>query len=345
MKKICILSLDGGGIRGIITCIILKYIEEQLQRKDPTAKIGDYFDLIAGSSTGGLIAAILLCPDENKKAKYSIQEALNLYKKKGEDIFKTSLWQRIINPFGLLDEKIPEKQLEIQLQDFFKDLTLKEFIKPCLITTYDMENRQAKLFNTLDAKSSEIDNFYVRDICRATSAAPTYFEPAKIKSFLGRSFTLIDGGIYANNPALCAYAEARKISFSDEFKTKEKTNHPSLNDMLFLSIGTGDVRKPYLYQDYRNATKIKWIEPIIDMLLSANAETVNYQLTQMYKTLDKDDQKNYYRIDPPLKSASSKMDNASAKNIDNLIQAGFYYVDENKELLNEIANKLLLNKI
>lgn len=64
MKKITILSLDGGGIRGIISCIILRYIEEQLRKQDSTdAKLADYFDLIAGSSTGGLIASILLYPD------------------------------------------------------------------------------------------------------------------------------------------------------------------------------------------------------------------------------------------------------------------------------------------
>ena len=68
-KKIRILSLDGGGIRGIITCVILKYIEEQLQKQDhPNAKIGDYFDLVAGTSTGGLITALLLFPDGSKKA-------------------------------------------------------------------------------------------------------------------------------------------------------------------------------------------------------------------------------------------------------------------------------------
>ena len=88
MKKITILSIDGGGIRGIIPCIILRYIEEQIQLLDyHEAKIGDYFDLISGSSTGGLLAAILLYPKEQKTAKYSIKTAYNLYTKKRSDIF------------------------------------------------------------------------------------------------------------------------------------------------------------------------------------------------------------------------------------------------------------------
>lgn len=184
-KKIRILSLDGGGIRGIITCIILRYIEEQLQKfDDPNAKLGDYFDLISGSSTGGLIASILLIPNSNGKAKYSIEKALELYAEKGESIFNVSLWQKIINPLGIFDERISDKELEKQLNDFFGILKLNEFIKPCLITAYDIENRRAKLFNTLDGEDA-IDNFYVKDVCRATSAAPTYFEPAQISSLYG----------------------------------------------------------------------------------------------------------------------------------------------------------------
>lgn len=113
MKKICILSLDGGGIRGIISCIILRYMEEQLQKQDNSQnKLGDYFDLVAGSSTGGLITSIMLYPDENRNARYSIQKGLELYSEKGEDIFQVSFFKRLINPFGLFNEKISQEALE-----------------------------------------------------------------------------------------------------------------------------------------------------------------------------------------------------------------------------------------
>jgi patatin-like phospholipase/acyl hydrolase len=120
MKKICILSLDGGGIRGIISCIVLKYIEEQLQKQEGAeARLGDYFDMVAGSSTGGLITAIILCPGENSKAKHSIKRGLELYSEKGEDIFQVSFWQKLINPFGLFSEKISQEALEKNLTVFF----------------------------------------------------------------------------------------------------------------------------------------------------------------------------------------------------------------------------------
>lgn len=345
-KKITILSLDGGGIRGIIPCIILKYIEEQLQQKNSSdSKLGDYFDLIAGSSTGGILASVLLFPDEKGKAKFSIQKAFELYAEKGEDIFNVSFWERLINPFGLFSEKISESELEKNLKEFFGNLQLKDFVKPSLITAYDIENRHAKLFNSHEAQKLEMNNFWVKDICRATSAAPTYFQPAQIKSLYGQLFSLIDGGLFANNPALCAYAEARKMPFSEILKNSEKPNYPVVNDMLLISVGTGTEMKSYSYKKMENAGKIKWIAPIIDILFSANAETVDYQLNQMFQSLGRRNQKNYYRINPSLKNASPEMDNVKKQNIEALIQAGLSYIEENKEVLNQIVQKLIKNKI
>ena len=342
-NKIRILSLDGGGIRGIITCVILKYIEEQLQKLDnPTAKIGDYFDLIAGTSTGGILASILLFPDNNKKAKYSVETALDLYAKRGETIFNVTFWQHIINPFGLFNEKISQKSLEKQLNEVFGTLQIKDFIKPSLITSYDIFQRRAKFFTSHTA-NSELENFYVKDVCRATSAAPTYFEPTQIKSLYGQEFTLIDGGVYANNPALCAYAEARKIEFSKVLNNPSKPDFPDINDMIIVSVGTGEVLKPYTYKQFQNAGKVKWIQPLIDILLSANVETTDYHVKKMYETLGPRNEKNYYRLMPQLKNASSEMDDVSDKNIYELIQAGLAYIDQNRSELNEIAKKLIKN--
>ena len=343
-NKIRILSLDGGGIRGIISCVILKYIEEQLQAQDNlTAKIGDYFDLIAGTSTGGLITALLLFPDENKKAKFSVNEALDLYAKKGESIFHVSFFQHLLNPFGLLKEKISDKNIEQQLELVFGNLELKDFIKPCLITSYDITARKAKLFTSHNAQEP-INNFYVKDVCRATSAAPTYFEPAQIKSLYEQQYTLIDGGVYANNPTLCAYAEARKINFSTILNNGQKPDCPTINDMIIVSIGTGTVSKPYYFEDFDNAGKVKWIAPLIDILLSSNVETVDYQMLKMYDTLGDRNQLNYHRIMPKLNKASPEMDDTSKENIFELIQAGLLYVSENQEQLNTIVKKLIKNK-
>ena len=190
-----------------------------------------------------------------------------------------------------------------------------------------------------------IGYFLVKDVCRATSAAPTYFAPVQIKSKYGQFFSLIDGGMFANNPALCAYAEARKTPFADVFNNPFKPNYPSVNDMMIVSIGTGTEMKTYPIKKYKNIGKLAWVGPIIDILLSANSETVDYQLSQMFMTLGKRNQQNYYRINPSLKTASPEMDNVKKKNLEALIQAGLCYVEENNDLLNQIADKLIKNKI
>ena len=124
---------------------------------------------------------------------------------------------------------------------FIFNSLLKQFINSKLfqeLTSYDISARKAKFFTSHEAKLSQLENFYAKDVCRATLVAPTYFEPAKINSLYNQEFILIDGGVYANNPALCAYAEARKIPFQDILKTESKKNYPTINDMIIVSVGT-----------------------------------------------------------------------------------------------------------
>jgi patatin-like phospholipase/acyl hydrolase len=220
---------------------------------------------------------------------------------------------------------------------------LADFIKPCLITAYEITARNAHFFNSAEAKDP-LYNFKVHDIARATSAAPTYFEPALIYSQAGQSFSLIDGGVFANNPALCAYAEVRKLKFSEILNDNQKPDFPSARNMLIVSIGTGTVKKPYHFKDFINAGELRWLEPIIDILMSGNSETVDYQLKQMYRTLDPADQDDYYRLEPSLREALPDMDLATIENLENLRQAGLWFVDKNKALLDEIVDKLHENE-
>jgi uncharacterized protein len=149
--------------------------------------------------------------------------------------------------------------------------------------------------------------------------------------------------MFANNPALCAYAEARSLQFSKFFNDPGKKDKPSAADMIIVSMGTGSVKKRYRYDDFKNAGELKWLEPVIDILMSGNSETVAYQLTQMYLTLHSENQKNYHRMEPDLKEACSEMDIATKENVNNLYQAGLSFVHDNKSLLEQIAESLLEN--
>ncbi|HEX5555858.1 MAG TPA: patatin-like phospholipase family protein [Chitinophagaceae bacterium] len=342
MKKIRILSIDGGGIRGVIPGVILSYVERQLQAKDHSdRKIGDYFDFIAGTSTGGILACAYLIPGPDGHAMHGADDAVNIYLKEGGDIFHRDLMKKIVSGFGLLDEKYDATELEKDLGGFFGEAMLRDFIKPCLIAAYEITARKAHFFNSAQA-AEPLYNFKVSDVARATSAAPTYFEPAQIHSVAGQAFSLIDGGVFANNPALCAYAEVRKMEFS-KLLGADKPDLPSAKDMLIVSLGTGTVKNPYYYKDFKNAGELKWLQPIIDILMSGNAETVDYQLMQMYKTLNVTDQQDYYRLEPSLREALPDMDVATPLNLENLRQAGLWFIDQNKPKLDEMIDKLLVN--
>lgn len=340
MKKVRILSIDGGGIRGILPGTVLKYIEEQLvEREGPDVKIADYVDMIAGTSTGGILACMYLTPDENGKPRYSASKALDVYLKNGGKIFDISFKKKIMSLGGLTDEKYSVKELESALEEYFEDVKLSQLIKPSLITSYDIEKREAKFFTSADA-TGEIYDFYVKDVARSTSAAPTYFEPARVKSLYGAPFPLIDGGVFANNPTLCAYAEARTMDFSNDGKPVK----PTAKDMVIISIGTGSIEKVYKYDDMKDSGMVGWIQPIIDIMMAGNSETVHHQLKLIFDTLEGDAQKDYYRLEPEIRNANNEMDDASDANLQALHEDGLAFISENEGKLNEIIDKLIANK-
>ncbi len=340
-----ILSIDGGGIRGILPGQILAALEEKLKIQDnnPDARLADYFDLIAGTSTGGILSCILLSPSEEdpKKARYSAKDAVNLYLENGHQIFKMPFLHRLRTLGGILDEKFPSYEIETILKRYFGDLKLSQLLKPSLITSYDVKRGKPKFFTQHDAiegyaSGNSGKDFYVRDVARATSAAPTYFESANIFSISGVGYPLVDGGVFANNPSLCAYAEARRMSFG------EGKINPGAKRIFMLSLGTGSSDRSYEYNRVRKWGKIEWIKPIIDIMMNGVSQTVDYQLRQIYDAVEAPDQ--YIRINPKTGDAKSDMDNAELENLKALSIAGIESAEIHSDVLDHVAKTLIANK-
>jgi patatin-like phospholipase/acyl hydrolase len=335
-----ILSIDGGGIRGIIPGQILVTLENKLQQMDnnPDARLADYFDLIAGTSTGGILTCIYLLPDlENPaKARFSAEEAVALYLDRGDEIFDMSFWQKIKSGVGIADEKYDEEPLVQALTEYMDDTMLSNLLRPTLITSYDIENRKGHFFKSHRAKKNEDYDFYVREVARSTSAAPTYFEVSKATSASGKEYGLIDGGVFVNNPALCAYSEARTTIF-DQFRDK-----PKATNMMILSIGTGNEDESYPYRKVKKWGALQWLVPLIDIMMSGVSQTVDYQLKQIYDAVEKPDQ--YIRISPGLEKANSKMDDVSRENLNALKEAGSINAEKYDEKLTKVAKMLIANK-
>jgi len=135
-------------------------------------------------------------------------------------------------------------------------------------------------FKQQRAKVDPGAEFMVRDVARATSAAPTYFECAKVTSFNNTSYPLIDGGVLVNNPALCAYAEARTMTF-DQLRPgvfENGSDKPTGKDMIMFSLGTASSSKSHSYKDVKDWGMVEWIQPLIAIMMSGVSDTVDYQL-------------------------------------------------------------------
>nr|WP_240992343.1 patatin-like phospholipase family protein [Wolbachia endosymbiont of Culex quinquefasciatus] len=201
-----ILSVDGGGIRGIIPAIILAEIEKRTRRT-----IAEIFDLVAGTSTGGIVVAGLCRKDERGNPQYSANDLVEFYQKYGAYIFKSSFLRRSI--FSWLNcAQYPHKNIEFVLDKYFGDSTLADATNNLMLTSYDIKNNYPFFFKNW----REDRNFIkLKDALRATTAAPTYFAPKYLK-INHKEMVLVDGGVFANNPAACAYASAKRLFPNDE---------------------------------------------------------------------------------------------------------------------------------
>ena len=328
-----ILSLDGGGIRGIIPAQVLVTLEKKLQQASgkPGLRVADCFDLVAGTSTGGILACLHLCPQANSPARprYSAEEALNFYFERGPTIFERSIWESIKTAGGVADEKYPAVGLETALHDYFQDTLLSQLVKPCLIPAYHITQRAEFFFTQHDAVGRHEWDFFVRDVGRATSAAPTFFECARAVSRTGIAHPLIDGGLFANNPALCAFAEART----------QMPGRPQASQMAILSLGTGSIDTPYYYDDVKHWGMVEWMRPALDMMLSSVTETVDYQMRQLYTGEGMEQQ--YLRIQPEIPPSLADIDNTTPNNLNTLQTVGQNVAEQYDRQLDEMVTLLL----
>lgn len=316
MKKI--LSIDGGGIRGIIPAILLDEIEKRTNK--PVSKL---FDLIAGTSTGGILALGLVKPNKEGKPEYSARQLADLYEKEGKLIFRNDIWHSIIALNGLADEKFTATGLEEVLQKYFGSYRLSDALTDVILTSYEIEKRTAYIIKSSEAKkiNSQGINFYMKDAARATSAAPTYFEPVKIEVD-GYKYAFIDGGVYANNPAMCGYVEA-KTMFKNEM------------DFLVVSLGTGEYTNPIWYMDAKGWGLVRWAQPILNVVFDGVSDVVSYQLRQILPA------GNYYRFQTKLDPHTDKLGNVSKENLNTLKKFALDIIKENDATINSLCSMLV----
>jgi hypothetical protein len=317
-----VLSIDGGGIRGIIPAIVLKRLEELTGR--PTS---DMFDLLAGTSTGGIITLALTVPSSKGGGpRYSAADLVELYESKGPDIFSASGWHKLAALGNLMDEKYGAQGLERVLGDYFGDTMLKDALTRVMVTSYDIERRAPYFFKSFKAAHDPDRDHLMADAARATSAAPTYFSPAELDQDRHNYRALVDGGVFVNNPAMCAYVEARRL-------------FPDARDYLVVSLGTGELTRPILPADAGGWGLAGWARPLLGVVFDGVADAVDYQLRRL--CIDPEaGVESYHRFQTELAEGSDDMDDVTPGNVRILRLRAEQMVDRQESELQTLATKL-----
>ncbi|KAA0060872.1 patatin-like protein 2 [Cucumis melo var. makuwa] len=331
---ITILSIDGGGIRGIIPGTILNFLESELQKLDgKEVRLADYFDVIAGTSTGGLVTAMIAAPDQNNRPLFSAKDINQFYLDHCPKIFpQNRTWPlgRIVKL--LSGPKYDGKYLHKLVKEKLGDTKLHQTLTNVVIPTFDIKLLQPTIFSSYEMKNTPSLDAYLSDICISTSAAPTYLPSHRFKTEdtaakETREFNLIDGGVAANNPTLVAIGEVTKevIKQTPDFFAIKPMDY---RRFLVISLGTGapKAEKRYTAELAAEWGMLDWLTnggstPIIDVFSQASSDMVDLHLSVIFQALHCEE--NYLRIqDDTLSGDLSSVDVATEKNLNDLVKVG-----------------------
>ncbi|XWS21153.1 hypothetical protein CRYUN_Cryun30bG0030900 [Craigia yunnanensis] len=332
---ITILSIDGGGIRGVIPGTILAFLESELQKLDgEDARLADYFDVIAGTSTGGLVTAMLTSPNEKNRPLFAAKDIKDFYLNNCPKIFPQpgcSLFAQTTKVMKTLSgPKYDGKFLQSLVKEKLGDTRLHQTLTNVVIPTFDIKHLQPTIFSSYQVKKNPTLDALLSDICIGTSAAPTYL-PAhyfKTEDNTGdvREYNLIDGGVTANNPTLVAMGEVTKEIIkgnSDFFPIKPM----DYGRFLVISLGTGSRKAEEKYSAEQAAKwgLLGWLTsggstPLVEVFTQASGDMVDLHLSVVFEALHSH---KYLRIqDDTLSGDISSVDVATKKNLDELVKVG-----------------------
>ena len=292
--KICILSIDGGGMRGILPGKALAYLENALKKKsgNPDARIADYFDVAAGAGVGGIFTAMLFATKDHRRPIFNADDTWRFLAEQGKKFYRPSLTtgsfgggrsllRRLFGSGASGSVNSATAGLEKALKEAFNEngrsLTLKDTIKPVLIPCYDMSSTAPLLFSRADALETDSFDFRLWEVCRATSAEPGQFEPVHMRSVDGLTSCLaVDGGLAMSNPTSAAITHV--LHNKQEFPFVR-----GVEDLLVLSLGTGQLLEvKYEYDQVKNWKAKEWARPMARISGDGSADLVDQAVAMAF---------------------------------------------------------------
>lgn len=263
-----ILSIDGGGVRGLLVAVLLEQLDERV------SGWRDQLDLIAGTSTGGIIALGLAHGLEPAQLR-------ELYLNKTPLIFHDTLWDDVRDLGRVIGAEYAIDNLRQALDEVFEDTLLEELSTRVLIPVFDLDDKNAnpqsrswkpKLFHNFPGPDCD-GHCRAADIALYTSAAPTFFPSVD---------GYVDGGVAIINPSMAALAQTQDARC-------EITDRPEVDEVVLLSIGTGKVLSR-IEGDRHNWGYLQWVRPLIRLMSDAVSGIPDYQAGQIlganYRRLD-----------------------------------------------------------
>lgn len=342
-RQVNILSIDGGGIRGIIPALVLNELETLISQRKKDLPLCRAFDLMAGTSTGSIIALGLSAPEYahnydpagsekprySKKPLFTAADLVQVYIEQGIEIFPRWIFNQLKTVRQAFTEKYNSGRYYAILDSILQERTVQDALTNVLVTTYDLAEARPLIIKKRPrrlAQRGNDPNFYMRDAIMGSSAAPTFFEPIQVKTVRGEGpHVLVDGSMFANNPAMCAFIEAQKI-------------YPRAKHFRILSLGTGIPKRRFTYQQVSKWGFVEWVlpskgVPLASMMNSGQSECVDYQLQYHPRV-------SYHRLNVSLSGCDRSMDDASPENIDCLQEKAEELIDSNHPLLEKLAREL-----
>ncbi|KAF5176290.1 Patatin [Thalictrum thalictroides] len=325
-KMVTVLSIDGGGIKGIIPGTMLAFLESKLQELDGAdVRIADYFDIVAGTSTGGLVTTMLVAPNNNdNRPLYAAKDINGFYVEQSPNIFP----QNEIHTTG---PKYDGAYLRLLLEQMLGDLSIKQYLTNVIIPAFDVKLIQPTIFTNLPASFDISSNTKLSDICLGTSAAPTYlpahyFETIDSNGNI-REYNLVDGGVAASNPTLIAMSLVAQeiINHNPDFSNIKPMD---CTRFLLISLGTGTANweARYTANMVSNWSTNDWLvsngsTPLIDFYSNGQADMIDIHASFLFQSSNS--KTNYLRIQTDtLTGNTAIMDLATEENLQNLVEVG-----------------------
>ena len=339
-----VLSIDGGGIRGLIAARVLGRLEELVSAEaGAQRRLADCFHMFAGTSTGGLLALGLTVPDpaDPTRPRLSGSDLVELYLTEGPRIFGDTL-HKLLSLGGWIAPKHSEARLERALRERFGEASLRDALRELIVTSYDMSEPGPHFFKRWRARESGDRDVAMVDVGLSTSAAPTYFP----SHGLGAR-ALVDGGVFAANPSVAAVVEALK-------RRDEEPHDLVAGDLMLVSLGTGQHETGHPQSQVRRWGRIGWILPrrqdpaLIAAFLDGQSDAADHWAEILlnhapgraaFDPASRGAGPRYFRFQTKLE-VSTPLDDASPRALRQLNRAADRLISEQDARLREVARRL-----